>query len=195
MTNTYFENIPSCQIELLQKIIGQRVENLIRYSWWSAEESTAQADIDEHEVFSLTAGPLLLYFDSGLVIGAASNPSLNSVTVWIEEDQNEVVQSGKPIESDAQLFPIEARDRKYSHLLWRKLIGQKVCDFTILKQKPINVLYEDLPNEVGIIITFEQGLAFVLSHGLHDDSDDFSVIQKSHISEQVLNTIIEIQSC
>lgn len=67
--------------------------------------------IEADEVFSLTAGPLLLYLDSGFVIGSASDPSRNSVTIWIEKDEHGNI-SDEPVELDAELYPIDARDKR-----------------------------------------------------------------------------------
>lgn len=59
---------------------------MIRFSWWESHEAMVQCGIAEEDVFSLTAGHVLMYFHSGLVIRAASDPERNSVLIWVERD-------------------------------------------------------------------------------------------------------------
>jgi hypothetical protein len=191
MTECFTTDILSKRKAILDEIENRVLVRMVRFSWFSAEKSATECEIECSEVFSLTAGPVLLYFDSGLVIGAGSRPSENTVHIWVERNEvgNIAKDRDEPLELDKELFPIEATDQKYSNFFWSQIIGKKIVKTTILKEKPRTVLYENLPNEVGLLITMETGDEFILSHGLHDESDDFSVIQKSQIDRKLLKGI------
>lgn len=180
--------IPSACITLLQIIKNEKLSKLIRFSWWESEESAEQCEITQGEVFSLTAGPLLLYFESGLVIGASSNPSLNSIVLWVEKDKTGY-RKDEPIEIDTELYPVDAEDKIYSTPYWAQIVGQKIKKVNIIKRDPYNALYEELPNEVGLEIVMENDTKFILSHGLHDDSDDFSVLTTSQLEVDLLPSL------
>ncbi|HEX9061480.1 MAG TPA: hypothetical protein VF941_14965 [Clostridia bacterium] len=189
MNSEFFkENIPSIHTELLNKLKGQKLIKMTRYSWWQASEAVEQCSISAEEVFSLTAGPILLYFESGIVLGGASNPSENSVIIWAEKD-GDTYTSEEAIENDPELWGIDAVDEKYSSDFWRKVIGKHIVDFSIIKREPQNAKYIDLPNEVGLMLVTEDNEKFILSHGLHDNSDDFSVITESQIDEGIVSKL------
>ncbi|PSJ59038.1 hypothetical protein C7J99_31960 [Brevibacillus brevis] len=147
-----------------------------------------QCEIAQDEVFSLTAGPLLLYFESGLVIGAASDPSRNSVILWVEKDDTGYIKD-ESIENDTDLYPIDAEDKIYSSPYWGQIVGQNIKEINIIKRDPQNALFEELPNEVGLEIVMENDMKFILSHGLHDDSDDFSVLTTSQLEVDLIASL------
>lgn len=180
--------IPSACIPLLQIIKNEKLSKLIRFSWWESEESAEQCEIAQDEVFSLTYGPLLLYFESGLVIGVASNPSKNSIVLWVEKDNTGYIKD-EAIENDTELYPIDAEDKIYSTSYWAQIVGQKIKKLNIIERDPYNALYEELPNEVGLEIVMENDTKFILSHGLHDDSDDFSVLTTSQLEVDILTSL------
>lgn len=176
------EYVPSQKKELLDRIKGEKLIKLTRFSWWEGSEAMEQCEIEADEVFSLTTGPLLLYLGSGLVVGAASDPSRNSVTLWVEKDEAGYI-SNEPIELDSDLYPIDAQDKIYSNSFWDQIIGHKIKEIDIYQCDPYNSLYIDLPNEVGVVITMENDKKFILSHGLHDDSDTFSVLPETFLDD------------
>lgn len=181
-------SIPSDRIKLLQIIKNEKLSKLIRFSWWESKESMEQCEIAQDEVFSLTAGPLLLYFESGLVIGAASDPSRNSVILWVEKDDTGYIKD-ESIENDTDLYPIDAEDKIYSSPYWVQIVGQNIKEINIIKRDPQNALFEELPNEVGLEIVMENDMKFILSHGLHDDSDDFSVLTTSQLEVDLIASL------
>ncbi len=181
----YSEDIPSRRIELLEAVCGYTIAKMIRFSWYPVDEAIEEYEIDKSDVFSLTAGPLLIYFNSGLVIGVSSNPSLNSVVLWVEKNEiGEAVDD--PTELDDELFPIEADND------WIKFAGKTIASFKILRKKIISAKLAELPNEVGLLIEINDGNQFILSHGLHDNSDDFSVITKKQIDPGLMDQIDEL---
>ncbi|RRJ67452.1 hypothetical protein EHV15_06945 [Paenibacillus oralis] len=115
-----------------------------------------------------------MYFQSGLVIGAASDPSQNSVILWVERDDTGYITK-EPIENDPELYAISALDKQYSNSYWTQIVGQKIRMVNIIKRNPQNALLAELPNEVGVEIVMDNGEKFILSYGLHNNSDDFSV--------------------
>jgi hypothetical protein len=72
---------------------------------------------------------------------------------------------------------------KDSNSFWDQIVGRKIKDIHIYKCKPYNSLYFDLPNEFGVGITMENDKKFILSHGLHDDSDTFSILPEPFLRD------------
>ncbi|VTR19266.1 Uncharacterised protein [Actinobacillus pleuropneumoniae] len=179
---------PSKKIKLFQIAKNQTLCKLIRYSWWESSAAMEQCEIEQEDVFSLTAGPLLMYFQSGLVIGVASDPSQNSVIIWVEKDDTGYITVDS-IESDAELYPINALDKQYSNSYWSQIVGQKLMQVNIIKRDPQNALLAELPNEVGVEMIMDNGNKIILSHGLHNNSDDFSVIEESYIDRRLLESL------
>ncbi|MCM3703366.1 hypothetical protein [Paenibacillus macerans] len=186
--NIRLSSFPSDKIKLFQIIKNQTLSKLIRFSWWESSDAIEQCEIPEEDVFSLTAGPVLMYFQSGLVIGAASAPSQNSVNIWVEKDDTGYI-TDEPIENDTELYAISALDKQYSNSYWSQIVGQKIRMVNIIKRDPQNALLTELPNEVGVEIVMDNGEKFILSHGLHNNSDDFSVITDSYIDRGLLESL------
>jgi hypothetical protein len=170
---------PSMAIELFRPLIGKKVAKLIRYSWWPAEEVATQCGIRDEMAFSLTAGPLAIYFEEGTILGFASAPSLNSVIVWDEAARSES-QEWTSLDSDEELFAI-SEVGPFSSDFWKQIVGLSVSGVTVLKRAQLNAKQRELPSEVGVRFCFTGGKSFVVSHGLHDNSDDFSVLEESQL--------------
>ncbi|MEH2240550.1 hypothetical protein [Nostoc sp.] len=92
-------------------------------------------------------------------------------------------------EEDNELYPVDARDKVYSNNFWARFVGQRISNITILKRSYSSALYAHIANEIGLLFEVEDGSRFILSHGLHADSDDFSVIQESQIDNEIRNEI------
>ena len=162
---------------------------LTRYSWWPPEEATGELDVPPSSVFSLTAGPLLATFDSGLTLGFGSQPSLMSVTVWLEKEAG---GSGGEIAGDPELHPVDATDPIYSGEPFRDMIRRRVQSISIIKRRAARATSAALPREVGLVLHFDNGSELIASHGLHDDSDDFSVITRDQISAKLRDQLDEL---
>ena len=187
-------NLPilSNKTDILNNLIGKTVTGFIRYSWWNAEESFAECNFlevlsEKKDVFSLTAGPAYIEFGSELAIGVSSNPSLNSVIMWLEFSKE--YQKSELMCDDHELFPIDASDPEYSDIFFKEIIGEKLLKFEIIKREPKNVLFCELPREVALVLTFSNGSKLVLSHGLHDNSDDFSVLRWKQVDKEVYKSL------
>jgi hypothetical protein len=178
---------PSKASELLRPLIGKKVTKLTRYSWWPAEEVATQCGIRDELAFSLTAGPLAVYFEDGTILGFASDPSLNSVIVWDEAARSEGQESAS-LESDEELFAI-SEVGQFAGEFWTQIVGLSVSGVTVLKRAQMNAKQRELPSEVGVRFCFTGGESFVLSHGLYDNSDDFSVLEESQLCAVELQEI------
>ncbi|OYD96855.1 hypothetical protein CDG76_08840 [Nostoc sp. 'Peltigera membranacea cyanobiont' 210A] len=187
-TFLYIEDIPSNRSDVLDSLKGLKILNLTRYCWEHPDREISEYGIEAKDVFSLAPGLLIMCFYSGLVIGYGSQPSKNSVTIWIEKNEaGETIE--ELTEEDKELYPVDARDAVYSNNFWARFVGQRISNITILKRSYSSALYADIANEIGLLFEVENGSRFIASHGLHDDSDDFSVIQESQIDNEIRNQI------
>lgn len=177
----YEEDVPSKQIELLNRLKNNKVCRITRYSWLLASQAMEEWSIPASLVFRLTSGPLLLTLESGLTVGFASLPEKTSVTVWLEKADENDQKYGVISEDSSDLFPVEACDSNYSEASICQLVGKQITSIQIIKKVPENLLVAQTPCEAGLIIGFENGDELVLSHGLHNNSDDFAIIFRQEI--------------
>lgn len=179
------EDIPSRRLDLLTSIRGALVVRMTRYSWSPAEAAALEYDLRPELVFSRTAGPLLITLESGVAIGAASQPSLISVTLWRDEPPG--------TSSDPELHGIEADDPKFSEPGFAQMLGKRVTEISILTRDPENAKWVDRPREVGVVLAFDGAPDLLLSHGLHDNSDDFSVLMRKDLNPSLLPRLHEVR--
>ncbi|WP_439624851.1 hypothetical protein [Gemmata sp.] len=190
--NDFASGIPSSKLELLRTIVGGVVTSLTRYSWSPPDEAVSEWNIDPEKLaFSLTAGPLLIELGDGTRIGAASDPSLISVILWAERDRGGREREPR-LADDDELHPIPATDERYAPAAIRKLIGLKIEAVRILKRQPELAKWEAYPCEAGVLIEFAGGGKILLSHGLHDDSDDFSVITPGQVKSSLVARLTDM---
>jgi len=185
------EDVPSREKDLLASLLGATVTALVRYSWNAPQEVVEEDHLAPELVFSLTAGPLLITIDSGRVVGFASQPSLISTTVWLEKESGGV-GGAQEVLGDAELHPIDARDPIYTREQIRRLPGSRIVSIHIMKRAPKNALWVGLPCEVAVVLQFDTHAELILAHGLHDDSDDFSVITREQIKPSLVPQLHEI---
>ncbi|NRR31965.1 hypothetical protein HSX11_17465 [Oxalobacteraceae bacterium] len=178
--------------EEIKSCIGKRVVKLIRYSWWPKEDIAIECGIAKEFAFSLTAGPLEVIFDDESSLGVASDPGLNSVIVWREREPGGRACVKSPLDTDAELFSVSADDGDYSSQFFGGVLNHKLIGFSILKKKLMSSLESELPSELGLCFIFEENLRFIASHGLHDGSDDFSVLMPNHLEDKQRGQLIEI---
>lgn len=181
---------PSVSKKILRELIGKKVTGLVRYSWWKKGEVANECHISKEQAFALTAGPLTVTFEDGSVLGVASDPSTNSVIVWLDNAHN-LVDTDQPLCEDPDLFPILANDKIYSEPQWGKFIGCTLTRFSILKNTNMTAGEAAVPSELGLCFYFKDTEHFIASHGLHDGSDDFSVLLDAQINSAIKSTIKE----
>jgi hypothetical protein len=189
----YFEeDVPSQRINILDKIKEDKILKLVRYSTLSLEEATRDYEIPHSSVFRLTTGPLVVTLESGLILGFASLPEKVSITLWIEETESGEHGNNRLISEDSELVPIDSCDPVYSEQSICKVIEKRVVKIKILKRRPKSFRVADRPCEAGILFEVEGGFEFILSHGLHDYSDDFAIIYNHEIIPYFMEEIQEI---
>jgi hypothetical protein len=174
-TEILTSTVPSEASKLLSGFSGKKITQLVRYSWWPAEEVGARCGISGEKAFSLTAGPLAVYFEDGAILGVASDSALNSVIVW-DEAARRASDDFPSLDEDDELFPI-FESGLFAEGGWRKFVGLSLYGFTILKRVAMNAKQRELPSEVGLRFKFEGDASFIASHGLSDGPDDFSVLE------------------
>lgn len=179
------EDIPSRQQDLLKVVRGASVTRMTRYSWSPKQTAAIERAIRPELVFSRTAGPLLITLENGVVIGAASQPSLISVTLWRDEPPH--------TRCDPELDAIEADDPYFSEAGFARMLGKRVMAVGILTRDPENAKWEPLPREVGVVLMFENAPEAILAHGLHDNSDDFAVLMRNDVDPSLWPRLHEVQ--
>lgn len=189
---SHTSDIPSRFAGVLAAFIGHRIIGATRFSWWSPEEAKEECGVKERDVFSLTAGPVAISFDSGAILGIASEPSVNSVVVWMEQDEAGQSMRDEPLSSDTDLYPILATDPTFADDFWRGVIGAKVAAISTLVRKSRSPRLAELPSEVGLCFLLDTGVKVVAAHGLHDDSDDFVIIPDHLILESIRADLQEV---
>lgn len=167
------EDIPSRRRDVIAALRRDAIVRLTRYSWSPAETVAREDQLRPELVFSRTAGPLLITLDSGLVIGAGSQPSLISVTLWFERTPR--------TSCDPELHAIEADDPQYSEPGFAQMLGKHAVAAALLIREPEGASWESRPREAGLAVSFRGAPDLILSHGLHDDSDDFSVVTREGV--------------
>ncbi|OYD88962.1 hypothetical protein CDG77_20910 [Nostoc sp. 'Peltigera membranacea cyanobiont' 213] len=192
--NKFKEYVPSVQTKLLTQIKKHKISKLVRYSWLSPEEASKEWDIPRSSVFRLTAGTLLITLETNLIVGFSSLPEKASITVWLEKTEEGEQDKETSIINDDELYSIDSCDQVYSEQSICELLNRQVRTIKILKKEPENILLAQLPCEAGLLIEFNNGTELVLSHGLHDNSDDFAIIFKHEIRPDILDKLQEIEA-
>lgn len=170
-------DIPSNLTDLLKSLIGRRLVNMVRFNYRTEEELIEEYYMEPGEFFCCSLGPFLFYFEDGLVIGGSSNPSRNTVLMWVE--RNEIGEHREWLqEEDERAIPFYAKDFDD----WKIYLNQVVKSVTIIKEiADSSSRIFDLPNERGVLIEFENGTGLIISHGLNDNSDDTTLAKPDGI--------------
>lgn len=191
-SNTTQSTNPSASQDLLRQFLGKTVTGLVRYSWWKKEDTPTEVNINtsREQSFSLTSGPLAVVFEDGSTLGIASDPSINSVIVWLDRAAGQSDTTQTLIE-DAELFPINANDETYSEPFWNKFAEHTLTGFSVLKRTDMNSKQECLPSEVGLCFFFGENERFIASHCLHNGPSDFAVLADSGIDPRLRGVIEE----
>ncbi len=182
------EKVPSLALDILDILTKAKIMKAVRFSWWPPEESASECDIQGPEVFSFTEGPLLLYLETGEIVGISSDDSINSIVVWLERDINGNLHD-EYIENDEELFPISSDDVKYNGSSWNSIVGNKIEKIKLIKREPQNINYKELPNEVGLQLIMENKDEYVLGHQLCGKVSNYSVTDKSCLNSDILDEL------
>jgi hypothetical protein len=197
MGNKIFEeNIPSQQIKLLSKMEKSVINRVVRCSWDSPEKVANQIaeyfDAPTTSVFRRAVGALLIFFESGLVLGFGDQDSKASITVWLERDEKGECNEEFSVINDNELFFVEACDPIYSEESICQLVGKRIIKLSILKREPQNSLYVGLPCEAGLALRFENNSELILSHNLGESLDNFALLFRDKIDPEILDQLQEM---
>lgn len=186
---TSLDKIPSNRLELLKRILGDKILRMTRYSSYEAQEAAEEIEeiyaAEPASVFRRTIGALVITFASGLNLGFSSIDSIASVTLW------EAQHSEFEDDEEDEFFPIDACDQNYSEKKVCQLVGNQVIEVSLLKREPQSALYVGLPCEAGLVLKFEAGLELIMSHKLSDNMDNFSIVFRDEIPSEILKTLQE----
>ena len=174
--------------DLASKLVefeGRRVTRLTRHSWWSVDKATSECSIRAPQVFSLTCGPLELEFDGCKSLMIASDPSVNGIVVW-----DKLVPD---VTEDEVGYLLPAEDKHGSESRWAILRNRPIRFIEILKPLRQTPKQATRPSEVGVIFWFHYGRHIVASHGLHDGSDDFSVLQMRDLAPGIREHLMAVR--
>jgi hypothetical protein len=165
---------PMLRRNLLKMLDGAVITRMVRYSLCPPEERVAKYGLHSSQVFSLTEGPLLLWLDSGKVIGWASQSSQRTVTLWLEQGE---------LPAARDLHPIDAADPRYSdeYMCW--LLGRRV--------RVASFIVCDPDAEAGVVLAFAGGGELIIAHNLHHPGD-FAVLRRSQIAPEVAARMREV---
>lgn len=192
-SNKYFEeDVPSQRLNLINQIKNHKILRLVRYFTRSPEEATRVHGIPHSSLFRLINGPLLMTLESGLTIGFMSLPELVSIILWVEETESGEHGDEILVSEDSKLFSIDSCDPVYSEKSICQLIEKQVVRIKLLKRRSKSARVASRPCEAGIIFEVEGGFEFILSHGLHNYSDDFAIIYKHELLPYFMEEIEEI---
>lgn len=182
---------PSLSCDIFGYFIGKRVAKLVRYSWWKKEDVSSECSIANEQAFSLTAGPLAVVFEDGSVLGVASDPSVNSVIVWLDRVDGQA-KMAPALDEDAELFPIDSIDEIYAEPFWKQFSNVTLVGLSILKRKLMSAGERELPSELGLCFRFDGNERFIAAHGLHNGSDDFAVLKDGQIELTTFEQLEEL---
>lgn len=185
------EEIGSRAADLLADLLGRRVDKMVRFSWVPPAELRPGSAAGPTSAFRFAPGPLVLWFEAGPAIGFGSLPERASVTVWVEALPGGERCAEDSAAEDDDLFPIDAGDPTYSDGTMAQVVGRRVKSIRVFTRDAQNALLARKPREAAIELEFDQGPAIVVAHGLHDDSDDLVVIERSQIRPDLLEQLHE----
>jgi hypothetical protein len=174
------------RIDVLKAMINKKVVRVYKCSIDTYEEfeSIGLYNIDREDFFQFASGAVLFKLESGDIIGFINDESKNSILVWLEQKNHELINPDYNIFEDEEYFVIPSNDRSYTNGRIKNLEGKKIFDIQVLKKEPESAKHEGLPNEVGLLIIFENGEELVLAHNLHPSPDSFSLVFKDQIKWQ-----------
>jgi hypothetical protein len=183
------EFFPLSAGELLTSRIGKRMTSFVRYNFKPKEQDAASTPgMPEHTVFSMGGGPVAIGFEDGVVISLATAFSSNSVVLGPDTGTD----SSPPLKDDPSLFPVDARDPRYSRKKFGDLIGCRLEAISVFKPRAVEWPFNGLPNEIGLSFTFEGGGRFVFGCGLDKMISAPAVVGFDEIDPSVLDNYIEI---
>ena len=163
-SNYNAERTPSKALSIFEHLLGETICDVIICSWNDFSEKL----FFEHD------GALYIEFSSGETIGFGSIDEFNSVTVWLEKSSSNKIDEDSYFLFDKEMNCKRASLDKHSGSI--KMINTFLSSVYLIKQiKFRNSLYDNLPNEVGIVFKLSNVYYLSITHYLFNKSLDFEV--------------------
>lgn len=166
--------IPSDHTSLLSTLLGLRIERMTRYLYDNPESIPSIYGIPAHKVFSHFSAPLLLSLSDGRQLAIKVDTGLASIILKLLTADDLIDQSS--VFNDNQHYPITSTDTQYSESKFENVIGNEITGVKLYKREAKNKRLESRPREAGLGLQLANDTEVIFSCGLHDGSDDFSVI-------------------
>ena len=188
-------DIPSRSCHVLRRTLGRVIVGLEKYHRRSLEEKMETSHAPPEQMFALLYGPLYITLDNGLIVGAGSDPSLASVVIGIEQHELGAVSPVSvkyPVRSSPAFHRVDVLDPVYSNDTMRSFLNKRIETFRLYERCPANASLAARPREAALVLVCEGNRELILSHGLHDDSDDFSVLTWDMVLPELVPQLHEI---
>lgn len=192
--NDEAQHLPSRRVELLRSLRGRVIVKMERFAYFAptSEQHTKLWQTPPAQYFSWCGGPMLITLDTGLEVRVGSDPELMSVVILVETSEAGILAVRYPLRDNADVYCVDILDSVYSNETMRAFVGKRIRTFRLLQLATKYAAYEERPREAGLVVVFEDGSELLLSHGLHDTSDDFSVITPEMIHPELCSKLTEI---
>lgn len=154
-------------LELLDRLPGQDLAQLIRGSDESPETIQDWYGLETDGQFSFAPGPVFVTTEDGGCLGLNSDAAQCSLIAWDAK-----VNAG-PSSSPYHLAPPDAFPSQ-----------GRILSVRLFREQPRNSRFDSLPRLPALLILLASGQEIAFVHGLHDDSDDFQVILADDILPQ-----------
>ena len=165
--------VPSAETDYLSGLVGLKITSMTRRTIGPIQELVDDYDIDPQDLFSLADGTLVVQLNNGQTTAFDVEPRQNSVVVW-EVGTNETADHDSEFDDGCSVHAS-------AFSLWSRHLNQKIAFFEVLERSPKAARFEDQPREAGLVIGLDDGSEFLVTCGLHDDSNDISVIHRPEI--------------
>ena len=124
--------------------------------------------------FCDSEGSILIELHSGDIIAFYNQDELNSITLWLEKSEKGEVNENDYFLYDEDFLILRATETQES--IVKEILNQVIISLDVIYQhKHRNHKYDELPNEVGLIIGFQNMKFLSLSHYVFSKSNDFEV--------------------
>ncbi len=173
--------LPSAFKDQLKLWRGQKIVSMTRLLNDDPESIPSLYDIPEEKIFSYFPAPLILELSNREKFGIQVNSAQASVMIC-ETD-------GMFDETDS--IPVKFSDAKYAQEKYAHIDESPIENVSIFIRHPQNQKLASRAREAGIGITFMNGKKLVLSCGLHDGSDTFSIIYAEEIPDRLKQELNE----
>ncbi|MCB9351317.1 MAG: hypothetical protein H6573_28025 [Lewinellaceae bacterium] len=185
--------IPSKSIDVLNLTLNSIIVKAVRLVDEPIEVLMSDYDIPETDIFSLAPGPLLLYLSNGGIVGLNSIPQLCSLLVWLERSTDGQCNPYTDLLADPLVFPVQMNHSDFSSEIFHDFTGRKIIGWKVFQEAPRTARFQDLPRESAVCLVMEGGRELFFVHGLHDNSDDFAVIQWEGILPEFKNKLVPVK--